>query len=58
MSGGQYPSWFAAVATAVTMLFLGVRTRLLARPQLRVRCGACRRLVRKGRTCPCAVKSA
>jgi hypothetical protein len=33
MSGGQYPSWFAAVATAVTMLFLGMRTRLLARPR-------------------------
>jgi len=29
---GQYPSWFAALAAGVTMLSLGMRTRMFARP--------------------------
>jgi hypothetical protein len=48
-----YFGWFAAAAAAVTMVCLGMRTRLLARPELRSRCAACGRLVRRGRTCPC-----
>jgi hypothetical protein len=51
---GQYPSWLAAIAASVTMLFLGVRTRMLALPELRTRCPACRRLVWRGRICHCA----
>jgi hypothetical protein len=53
MSGGQYPSWLAALAAGVTMLFLGMRTRMLARPELKVRCPACRKLVWRLRTCAC-----
>jgi hypothetical protein len=55
---GQLSSWLPAVATSVVMLFLGMRMRLLTPPQLRVRCGACRRLVRRGAICPCARVSA
>ena len=51
---GQYPSWLAALAAGVTMLFLGVRTRMLALPELRARCSACGRLYWRGRTCSCA----
>ena len=49
----HYASWFPTVAAAVVMLFLGMRTRLLSPPELKLRCGACGRLVRRGRTCPC-----
>ena len=34
----HYASWFPTVAAAVVMLFLGMRTRLLSPPQLKVRC--------------------
>ena len=54
MSAGQYPSWVAAIAAGVTMIFLGVRTRLLVLPELKTRCSACRRLVWRGQTCECA----
>jgi hypothetical protein len=54
MSGGQYPGWLGAIAASVTMLFLGVRTRMLVLPELKTRCSACRRLVWRGRTCHCA----
>jgi hypothetical protein len=51
---GQYPSWVAALAASVTMIFLGMRTRMLAVPELRVRCSACRKLYWRGTTCRCA----
>lgn len=51
---GQLPIWLAALAASVTMIFLGVRTHLLALPELRSRCSACGRLYRRGRTCPCS----
>ena len=51
---GQYANWLAALAAGVTMLFLGVRTRMLALPELRARCSACGRLYWRGRTCRCA----
>jgi len=51
---GQYPSWFGAVAAGVTMLFLGIRTHLLAIPELKARCSACGKLYWRGRGCPCA----
>jgi hypothetical protein len=53
VTAGQYPAWFGAVAAGVTMLFLGIRTHLLALPELKVRCSACRRLHWRGRECPC-----
>ena len=50
---GQYPTWVAALAASVTMIFLGVRTRMLALPELKTRCSACGRLVWRSRTCRC-----
>lgn len=50
---GQLSTWFPALATSVVMLFLGMRMRVLTPPQIRMRCGACRRLVRRGTICPC-----
>ena len=50
----QYPNWLAALAAGVTMLYLGVRTRMLALPELRARCSACGRLYWRRRTCRCA----
>jgi len=50
---GQYPAWFGAVAASVTMIFLGLQTRLLVLPVLRVRCRACGRFFWRGRGCPC-----
>lgn len=50
----DYPSWLGAVAATVTMLYLGMRTRMLARPELKSRRAACGRFFRRGRTCPCA----
>jgi len=47
-------SWFPAVAASAVMLFLGMRLRLLSPPELRVRCGACGRLVLRRSTCPCS----
>lgn len=51
---GELSSWLPAVAASAVMLGLGMRMRLLTPPQLRMRCGACRRLVRRGTVCPCA----
>ena len=50
---GQYPAWMGAVAASVTMIFLGIQTRMLALPVLKVRCGACGKLFWRGRGCPC-----
>jgi hypothetical protein len=49
----HYPSWIGAAAAAVTMLYLGMRTRMLARPELKTRCAACGRYFWRGRTCSC-----
>jgi hypothetical protein len=49
----QWPSFITTVITGVAMLFLGMRSKLLSLPQVRVRCGACRRLICRGQTCPC-----
>jgi hypothetical protein len=46
--------WFPAVAASVVMLSLGIRLRMLAPPEHRVRCGACGRLVLRRGTCPCS----
>jgi hypothetical protein len=51
---GQYPSWVGALAASVTMIFLGVRTRMLSLPEIRSRCPACGRLVWRSQTCRCA----
>jgi hypothetical protein len=51
---GHYRSWFGAVAAGVTMLFLGIRTHLLAHPGLKARCSACARLYWRGLGCPCS----
>jgi hypothetical protein len=51
---GVYASWVGAVAAGVTMLFLGIRTHLFARPELKVRCSACGRLYWRGLGCPCS----
>jgi hypothetical protein len=53
MSGGLLESWLTAIAAGVTMLYLGVRTRMLALPELKTRCSACGRLFWRGRTCRC-----
>ena len=50
----QVAGWFPALAASVVMLFLGIGMRALTLPELEMRCGACRRLVLRGRTCPCA----
>ena len=50
---GVYASWSGAVAAGVTMLFLGIRTHLLAIPELKARCSACGRLSWRGLGCPC-----
>jgi hypothetical protein len=51
---GQYPSWLVALAAAGALVSLGMRTRLLARPELRIRCPACGKLVWHKRLCSCA----
>ena len=49
---GQLPGWLLALGVAVSMLALGMQLGLLAKPAL-TRCAACRRLLRRGRECPC-----
>lgn len=50
----QVPGWLVALGLAAAMLSLGMNIGLLAKPDLTTRCGACRRIVRRGRVCPCA----
>jgi hypothetical protein len=50
----QYLAWVVALAVAGAMVSFGMGTGLLARPKLHTRCGACRRLVRRGRICDCS----
>lgn len=52
---GTLAVWIVAVVAALAMIQLGVRTSLLSLPNVaRRRCGACGRLVRRGRICRCA----
>lgn len=39
---------------AVAMLLLGTKTRMLEPRKTDMRCPSCRRIVRRGRVCPCA----
>jgi hypothetical protein len=48
-----YPSWLVGRAASASMIVLGVRMRMLAVPELKTRCPACRRLSWRGRRCPC-----
>jgi hypothetical protein len=43
-----------AIAAGVTMLSLTVRLKVLRLPERTWRCGACRRIVRRGSICRCA----
>lgn len=47
-------AWLLALGLGAAMVSLGMNLGLLAKPTLTSRCGACRRIVRRGRTCPCA----
>jgi hypothetical protein len=38
----------------VAMLWLGTRLHVLERRQTEMRCPSCRRIVARGRVCPCA----
>jgi hypothetical protein len=51
---GEYPAWAGAIAVFVTILFLGVRMRMLSVPEPWARCSACRRLYRRGTNCRCS----
>lgn len=50
----SYSALSATLASGFAMIYLGLRTQMLSLPELKVRCGACRRLVWRGRTCACA----
>jgi hypothetical protein len=39
---------------AVAMMMLGSRTKMLELRERTTRCPSCRRLVQRGRVCPCA----
>jgi hypothetical protein len=43
-----------ALGFAAAMVSLGMNLGLLSKPRLTSRCGACGRLVRRGRLCECA----
>jgi hypothetical protein len=49
-----YQAWLFGLAVAGAMVSFGMEVGMLARPQLRTRCGACGRLVWRGRVCPCS----
>jgi len=50
----QYTSWLIGLAVAGAMVSFGMELGMLSRPRLTTRCGACGRLVRRGRVCPCS----
>jgi hypothetical protein len=54
MISSSLPAWLVALGFAAAMLSLGVNMGLLAKPNLTTRCGACRRIVRRGQVCPCS----
>lgn len=47
-------AWIVVCVAALAMLQLGVGTNMLSLPRTVWRCGACGRLVRRGRVCRCA----
>jgi hypothetical protein len=47
-------AWIVVCVAALAMLQLGVGTKMLSLPRTVWRCGACGRLVRRGRVCRCA----
>lgn len=48
-----YPGWLGALAAGVMMIYLGLQLKMLSLPEVKVRCGACGRLVWRHRTCRC-----
>jgi hypothetical protein len=54
MISSSLPAWLVALGFAAVMFSLGVNLGLLARPNVTTRCGACRRIVRRGEVCPCS----
>ena len=50
----QFAPLVVTLAIGGVMLALGRELGMLSRPNLPSRCGACGRLVRRGRLCPCA----
>jgi hypothetical protein len=46
--------WLLSLGFAAAMLSLGMNLGMLAKPTLWTRCGACGRVVRRGRVCPCS----
>jgi len=50
----QYTAWLFGLAVAGAMVSFGMELGMLSRPRLRTRCGACGRLVWRGRVCPCS----
>jgi hypothetical protein len=46
--------WLLALGFGAAMLSLGMNLGMLAKPRLWTRCGACGRVVRRGRVCPCS----
>jgi hypothetical protein len=50
----QLTVWFIGLAVAGAMVAFGMELGQLARPRLHTRCGACGRLVRRGKVCPCS----
>jgi hypothetical protein len=50
----QLVSWLAPLGVAAAMVVLGMHLGLLAKPEITSRCGACGRIVRRGRVCPCS----
>ena len=50
----QYTAWLVALAAAGAMVSFGMELGMLSKPTLRTRCGACGRLVWRGRVCPCS----
>jgi hypothetical protein len=54
MISGQLSAWLIALGFAAAMLSLGMNLGVLAKPNLVSRCGACGRLFRRGRVCPCS----
>jgi hypothetical protein len=51
-----YAIWILSLGFAGAMLSLGINLGMLARPNLWGRCGACGRVVRRGRICPCSTR--
>ena len=50
----QYTAWFVGLAVSGAMIGLGMELGQVARPRLYHRCGACSRLVRRGKVCRCS----